>query len=187
MKLEQKESALMRETHRKRVFLGLSGALFFVTIIQLLLMAGLIRYAHKEHEVHFIPPAVSEGFSLSSSGVSESYLHDMTLFLVQLRFNVTPSSGNYQFNTLLRYVAPSLYGVLRAQLVNEVEQMKKEHLSSAFYCSAIEINTQQLQVKVAGQMKRFVGAEQMSELKETYLFHFSYEQGLLKITNIEKV
>jgi len=187
MKLEQKKSELMNERKSKIVLLTISGVLFALDIIQAITIGALLHYAHSKHEIHFIPPKITQDFSLSNTGFSESYLRDMTYFLVQLRFNVTPSSAAYQFNALLGYVAPSLYGEIRAQLVKEVEQIKHEHLSIVFYPVLIEIDSKQLSAKVSGQMKRSVGAELMSDVKEIYLLHFSNEQGLLKITNLEKV
>ena len=188
MKIEQKQSELTKEKKNRVLLLGISGVLFSICLMQSITIVALLRYAHGKHETHFIPPKISQEFTLSGTGVSEGYLRDMTNFLTQLRFNVTSSSATNQFNALLGYVAPSLYGDIRAQLVKEVEQIKHEHLSSVFYPSGnFEIDSKHLSVKVTGQMKRFVGAELMSDVRETFLIRYSYEYGLLKLTNLEKV
>ncbi|ARB91028.1 type IV conjugative transfer system protein TraE [Legionella longbeachae] len=187
MKLKQKQSELLQMKKNQIMLLALSGTLLALALIQGLTVVFLLQYAHNKHEIHFIPPHISKEFSISHTGISESYLRDMTSFLVQLRFNVTPTSAHYQFNTLLGYVDSSLYGVIRAQLVKEVELIQQEHLSSVFYPILIELDCKGLTAKVSGQMKRSVGAELMSEVKETYLIHFAYEQGLLKITRLERV
>lgn len=136
---------------------------------------------------HISSPNISQEFTLSGTGVSEGYLRDMTTFLTQLRFNVTSGSAANQFNSLLGYIASSLYGDIRAQLVKEVDQINHEHLSSAFYPTTFDIDIQHLHVKVTGQMRRFVGADLMSDVRETFLVAYIYEFGLLKITNLEKV
>jgi conjugal transfer pilus assembly protein TraE len=187
MNIEQKISELTKEKKNRIVLLGICGILMVVTLMQSITIVALLRYALTHHDTHFIPPKISQEFSISEAGVSESYLRDMTNFLTQLRFNVTPSSVTTQFNALLGYVAPSLYGDIRAQLVKEVEQVNHEHLSSAFYPANFEIDSKHLSVKVSGQMKRFVGSEQMSEVRETFLINYAYEYGLLKLTNLEKV
>lgn len=188
MKIEQKKSALMHEKKTKIWLLCISGTLLSITLLQAITMVFLLRYAHGKHETHFIPPKISEAFSLSNTGVSESYLRDMSSFLSQLRFNVTPSSATQQFNALLGYVDASLYGEMRVQLVKEVEQINHEHLSSVFYPSpSFEIDIKHLSVKITGQMRRFVGSELMSDVRETFLIKYAYEFGLLKITNLEKV
>lgn len=187
MNIEQKTSALTKEKKNRVVLLGISGVLMVVTLMQSVTIVLLLRYAMSHHETHFIPPKISQEFSISEAGVSESYLRDMTNFLTQLRFNITPSSVTVQFNALLGYVAPTLYGEFRAQLVKEVELINHEHLSSAFYPANFEIDSKHLSVKVSGQMKRFVGADQMSEVRETFLVNYAYEYGLLKLINLEKV
>lgn len=146
----------------------------------------LLQYAHTRHETHFIPPVVSNTFSLSKARVSETYLADMTNFLVNLRFNITPNTVKNQFNSLLGWVSPEFYGELRRQLVSEVEQIKHEHLSSAFYPLSLEIDTDKFVVKITGLMKRFVGADLMKDSRETFLIQYSYKNGLLTIKNIEK-
>lgn len=187
MKIAQQKSVLMTERKHKIVLVGLSSVLLGVVLMQSLTTVVLVRYAHSRHETHFIPPHITDAFTLSGVGVSDSYLRDMSSFLTQLRFNVTPGSSTPQFNVLLGYVAPALYGELRAQLVKEVEQIKHEHLSSAFYPSGFEIDNKHLSLKVTGQMKRFVGAELMSDVREKFLITYAYESGLLKLTSLQKV
>ncbi|HAU1249863.1 TPA: type IV conjugative transfer system protein TraE [Legionella pneumophila] len=187
MKIEQKKSELMKEKKTRVLLIGISSVLLAMTFMQSITIVALLHYAHSKHETHFLPPKITQEFTLSGTGVSEGYLRDMTNFLTQLRFNITSSSATYQFNALLGYVAPSLYGDIRAQLVKEVEQINHEHLSSVFYPSTFEIDIKHLSVKVIGQMKRFVGADLMSDVRETFLIRYSYEYGLLKLTNLEKV
>lgn len=177
----------MKEKKHKVVLLTIAGSLLLITVMQSTAIVALLRYAHSKHDTHFLPPKISQEFSVSETGVSEGYLRDMTNFLTQLRFNVTPSSATFQFNALLGYVDASLYGDLRAQLVKEVEQVNHEHLSSAFYPVNFDIDIKHLNVKVRGQMRRMLGAEFMSEKQETFLIQYAYESGLLKLTNIEKV
>lgn len=187
MKVEQKKSELMKEKKKSLLLFCASGALLGIACIQSVAIVLLLGYAHSRHETHFIPPKISAEFTLSATGVSESYLRDMTTFLTQLRFNVAPGSAVSQFNALLGYVAPSLYGDIRAQLVKEVEQINHEHLSSVFYPTSFEIDSKTYRVKVIGQMKRFVGADLMSDVREIFLIQYAYEYGLLKIKGIEKV
>jgi conjugal transfer pilus assembly protein TraE len=187
MKIEQQKSELMKEKRQKALLLGLSGVLLGITFLQSIANLSLLHYAHSKHETHFLPLQVSGAFSLSASGVSEGYLRDMTNFLSQLRFNVNASSVNAQFNALLVYTAPSLYGELRAQLIQEIEAINHDHLSSVFYPINFEVDNKHLSVKVSGQMRRLVGRESMSDKHETFLMNYSYENGLLKLTNLEKV
>ena len=187
MKIEHKKSELSKEKKNKTLLLATSTALLAVVLVQSITMAYLVHYAHSKHEIRFIPPKISQEFTLSGTGVSDGYLRDMSHFLTQLRFNVTQSSAATQFNAFLGYVSASLYGEMRAQLVKEVEQITHEHLSSVFYPTGYEIDNKHLSVKVAGTMKRFVGAEMMSEQKELFLVQYSYEYGQLKITNLAKV
>ncbi|WP_298624843.1 type IV conjugative transfer system protein TraE [uncultured Legionella sp.] len=187
MKIEYKESELSKEKKNKVLLLSLSGVLLAVVLMQSITVGALLHYAHSKHDIRFIPPKISQEFTLSQTGVSDGYLRDMSHFLTQLRFNVTASSAALQFNVFLGYVSASLYGDIRAQLVKEVEQITHEHLSSVFYPTNYDIDNKHLSVKVAGLMKRFVGAEMMSEQRETFLIQYSYDSGQLKITNLSKV
>lgn len=187
MKIEQQKSALMKEQRQKAWLLGLSGVLLGVTLLQTTANLCLLHYAHAKHETHFLPLQITGAFSLSASGISEGYLRDMSSFLSQLRFNVTSSSANTQFNALLAYVAPSLYGELRAQFIKEIKDIQHEHLSSAFYPTSFEMDIKHLSVKISGQMRRLVGSDLMSDQRETFLMNYAYENGLLKLTNLERV
>jgi conjugal transfer pilus assembly protein TraE len=187
MKIEFQESALMQIHKRKILAISISYFLGVLVMLQAISMILLIKYAHNKHESHFIPPHITQNFSLSKVAVSDTYLRDMSHFLIQLRFNITPNTANTQFNAFLNYIAPVLYGDIRSQLVKEMEQIKHEHLSIAFYPLSFDIDVKKFTVKVLGDMKRFVGSELMSETRETYLMEYTYENGLLKIKNIEKV
>lgn len=187
MKIEQQKSELVQEKRVKTLLLGTSSILLVSVFIQSFIILALLQYAHNKHEVHFLPPSISQEFTISASGVSESYLRDMSNFLTQLRFNVSAGSANQQFNVLLGYVASSLYGDIRAQLIKEVEQISHEHLSSVFYPTSFEMNMKHLSARVIGQMRRFVGAELMSDVREIYELKYSYESGLLKLISLEKV
>lgn len=187
MKIERHSSSLTKEKKKKAYLLVLCGALLSIAFMQSFIIVSLLHYAHSHHDVRFIPPHISGEFTLSGKGVSDGYLRDMTHFFSQLRFNVTASSAVGQFSSILNYVSPSLYGEFRAQLVKEIEQITHEHLSSVFFPTSYEVDNSHFNVKVSGEMRRFVGADLMSDVKETFLFKYSYDQGLLKITAIEKV
>ncbi len=96
MKIEQKKSELMKEKKIRVLFIGISSVLLAMTFMQSITIVVLLHYAHSKHETHFIPPKISQEFTLSGTGVSEGYLRDMTNFLTQLRFNITSSSATYQ-------------------------------------------------------------------------------------------
>ncbi|HIF0232793.1 TPA: type IV conjugative transfer system protein TraE [Legionella pneumophila] len=187
MKIEHKKSELSKEKKNKTVLQAVSAVLLVVVLVQSISLVYLVRYAYSKHDIRFIPPKISQEFTLSGMGVSDGYLRDMTHFFTQLRFNVTQSSAATQLSALLGYVDPSLYGEMRAQLIKEVDQITHEHLSSVFYPTDYEIDNKQLSVKVAGLMKRFVGSEMMSDQKEKFLVQYAYEYGQLKITNLVKV
>lgn len=187
MKIEHKKSELSKEKKNKTILLAASAVLLVVVLVQSITLVYLVHYAHSKHDIRFIPPKISQEFTLSGEGVSDSYLRDMSHFLTQLRFNVTQSSAATQFNVFLGYVSASLYGEMRAQLVKEVEQITHEHISCVFYPTGYDIDNHHLSVKVSGLMKRFVGAEQMTEQKEIFLIQYAYDSGQLKITNLVKV
>jgi conjugal transfer pilus assembly protein TraE len=187
MKIEQKQSELAKEKKNKLLFLSAGSILLVGNLLQSIIIVILVGYAHSHHQVHFIAPRITHDFSISQSDVSDDYLRDMTSFLVSLRFNVTPSVTTEQFNDFLKYISPSLYGDIRAQLTKEIEDIKHEHLTTAFYPMNYEIDSKHLQVRVTGEMRRYVGSELMSDLREMFLIQYEYLHGLLKIKSIEKV
>jgi len=74
MKIEQKKSELMKEKKTRVLLLGVSSALLAIALMQSISIVVLLHYAHSKHDTHFIPPKISQEFSLSGTGVSEGYL-----------------------------------------------------------------------------------------------------------------
>ncbi|MCR9192816.1 MAG: type IV conjugative transfer system protein TraE [Gammaproteobacteria bacterium] len=173
MKIEQKQSELAKERKNNLLFLSVGSILLVGNILQSIIIVILIGYAHSHHQVHFIAPRTTHGFSISQSGVSDDYLRDMTSFITSLRFNVTPSATTEQFNDFLKYISPSLYGDIRVQLTKEIEDIKHEHLTTAFYPMNYEIDSKHLQVRVTGEMRRYVGAELMSVILPGKIGHIA--------------
>ena len=77
------------------------------------LLLALHVFLHQDRDrVTFLPPQIERGFWVEADRVSRDYLDQMALFVLQLTYNVTPSSVDFQNAALLKYAAPEAHGAL---------------------------------------------------------------------------
>lgn len=152
-----------------------------------LLMIAFMFFMVGRERIIVVPPDIQRSFWLTSGKVSPEYLSEMTLFLVSLGFNVTPSNASMQHAVLLRYVDPNYYSTFKTALTDVAEKIKKEHATTTFYPNDVKVDTNKLIARVSGDLHYTIGDMHLAPKHVTYQFGFSYRQGQLKITSFPEV
>ena len=152
------------------------------------IVLSLIFFFMLGHErVFLVPPTIEKSFWVSETNVSPVYLSEMSLFFVNLRFNITPSNAALQRDLLLRYVNPSLYESLKTTLISEEERVIKNHISTAFYPVDVKVNSTQLAVQIAGDMQSTVANSLLPAQRVNYQISFTYHNGRLLVKSFEEI
>ena len=134
----------------------------------------------------FLPPVIKEPFSLSQVTPDKPYLNLMGLFLLSLKYNLTPDSTKASHEMLLGYIHPENYAELLGRFTKEEKAIRDQKISSVFYPDnkTTEISIVGMQMKISGTLKKWVGTRALKPEIVTVILHFDYQQGLLWLKSI---
>lgn len=141
----------------------------------------------RHERVVITPPQLTQGFWVEGNRFSPQYLEEMALHYAHFLLDVTEQTVLYQGEIILRYVVPESYGAFKAKLLDDVKQLKANHLSTRFAPSDVVISPEQLRVDVSGELMSYVGDKKISQVRETYRFQFQSQSGRLLIKDFTLV
>jgi type IV conjugative transfer system protein TraE len=112
----------------------------------------------------------------------------MGLFLVQLAYNVSPASAEYQSKALLKYASPDAYGALSNAASVAARQMKADGSSTMFLPRAYLLDTTPNVKAVAfiGDLQTFVTNNLVSTRGVAIVVRFKYEGGRLYVDQMKE-
>lgn len=183
MEITQYKSRLQNLIAQRNGYLVLAAAL---AVISLILVICVCRLINRERIV-IVPPVIHQAFWVNSQTVSPEYLSQISSFLVQLRLNMTPSSAQYQRDTLLRYTDPAYYGELKNELVEEADHLTKTHTSLIFYPVDISVDVAHLTTQISGDFSAMVSNMSLPVQRLSYRLSFRYSQGRLWLQSFQEI
>ncbi len=183
MKTAIQQSRLQELIAKRNGYLVLSVGLLLLCV---LLSMMILRLIGRERIV-ITPPVIQRSFWVDNSQVSPEYLTEMTIFLAQLRLTVTPTSAEYQRETLLRYTDASFYGGFKNELVAEADHLTKSHLSLAFYPTNIMVDSQNLNARITGDLISTIGNAPLPAARVIYQVRYRYINGQLRLQSFQEL
>jgi conjugal transfer pilus assembly protein TraE len=180
---------LLEQSRIQHLISHRNGYLMLASISMLLnMMLFLAIFIIKGSErIVIVPPVIEKPLWVTSSQVSSDYLSEMTLFFANLRLNVTASNAASQRDILLRFVTPENYQDIKTELLLEAERLKKNHVTTAFFPTHIEVDTKKLLAKLAGEMHTTVGNMHLPSKSMSYQIAYRYQHGRLIVTSFDEV
>jgi conjugal transfer pilus assembly protein TraE len=164
---------------------NLAVLLIFLLVLCLALCCGYLFL--KNERVVVVPAIVEKEFWVDNNHISPTYLEQFGCFLGQLILTKSSYTAETQKKILLRHVDP-LYG---AQLIQRLEAEKitlsKGNSSYAFFITGIEVSPEIKSVLLKGTRVFSVAGKVLSEVQESYLLGFSYQDGRLLINHLEYI
>ncbi|MHB1948476.1 MAG: type IV conjugative transfer system protein TraE [Gammaproteobacteria bacterium] len=158
------------------------------SIILNILLSLIIYYVIGFEKVVLVPPSITREFWVSQNSVSPEYLQSMSLFLAELRFNLTPANAAMERQLFLKYVDSSQYEKLNTNLIEEEEHLKKEHITITFYATEPpRVDPSKLIAKVTGDLQYIVGDSLQPMQHVTYQISYRLSGGRLMIRSLEEV
>jgi conjugal transfer pilus assembly protein TraE len=155
-------------------------------VLNIMFMLDIYLLQGRERII-LVPPAIEKTMWVTNSKVSPEYLSEMSLFLANLRLNVTASNASQQHELLLRYVAPKNYSAIKTELLTEVENLKKNHITTAFFPTDVEVDGKKTIARVTGHLQSTVGDTHLPFQKVAYQMTYQYQSGRLFVESIEEV
>lgn len=153
----------------------------------LLLSLRLLLHTDKERTV-VVPPLIDKTFWVERDDVAPELLVDMGIFLVQLAYNVSPASVDYQSKALLKYAAPEAYGTLKDATGVAAARMHEDQSSTVFTPRAFLTDKRPGKKAVAfiGDLKTYVTTNLVSTRGVAIMVSFKYQNGRLYIDQLKE-
>jgi conjugal transfer pilus assembly protein TraE len=171
-----------------RTGIGQAIQLLLAALATTSVLLALHVFLHQERDrVTFLPPQIEKGFWIEADQVSRDYLDQMALFVLQLAYNVTPASVDFQNTALLKYAAPEAHGALEKAGRLSAERVKRDQISTLFSPrSVLHDKTNGLRVAIQGELTTFVTDKASPPRAMTVLVAFRYDGGRTVVTSLKE-
>lgn len=160
---------------------NLMVCLVFGLLLSNVVLSSFLFSVWNHHTVEVTPFSESPGYLKSASSVDSNYLSLMTKNFINERLNVSPETIDANHKSLLSFVNHKNYSHMLRQLTQEAKVIKAKKMSSTFYMTQLKSNPSELSSIVTGVLKRYVGLQELSEVKKSYLLQFQYQDSRLSI------
>ncbi|MCP5279430.1 MAG: type IV conjugative transfer system protein TraE [Thiobacillus sp.] len=171
-----------------RIGIGRAMQLLVAVLALASLLLALHVFLHQDRDrVTFLPPQIERGFWVEADRVSRDYLDQMALFVLQLAYNVTPSSVDFQNAALLKYAAPEAHGALEKAGRLAAERVKRDQVTTLFSPrSVLHDQVDALRVAVTGELTTYVTDKASPPRAITVLVAFRYDGGRTVVTTLKE-
>ena len=151
-------------------------------------LLALHVFLHQDRDrVTFLPPQIEKGFWVEADQISRDYLDQMALFVLQLAYNVTPASVDFQNAALLKYAAPEAHGGLEKAGRLAAERVKRDQISTLFSPrSVLHDKADGLRLVIQGELTTFVTDKASPPRAMTVLVAFRYDGGRTVVTSLKE-
>jgi len=182
MKIQKGQTALdLTKVMNKYLVIG-----FIAVSISCIVLAIIAFKSFGYQRTTFVPPVISQQFTLSGVAPDASYLKQMAEYELLLKLNVTPANVDRNYEQLLKYVDASSYHVIEPMLREEAKQVKSDRISANFYILSSVVAKNALVVRITGKFQKYVGSRALAPEDTTYILKFSYPNGVLTLSSFEK-
>lgn len=153
-------------------------------LISNMVLAYAIVSADISEKTIVVPPGFDTPFAVKGNDVSPEYIQQMGRYLSQLLLTYQKKNARAQFDTVLRYAHPAVYGDLRTRFRMEVDRIGRNDISSVFHI--LSIHSRKDKAIIYGELTGFIGGHQVSKREKTYELNFQYG-GTLQITGFNEL
>lgn len=168
---------------QRNMFLVVSTAL----LISNVLLA--IKTLTASREIILVPGIRSE-MHVSNSGVSRSYLEEMSMMFLSNLLDLSPSDIEHKKDLILSYTSNSnkkSINHLMEYFDNCIKDYKRFGLTTYFSVKNLEINLNHLTVIAHGILTSYYGKSGYESENEDYRLEFEYHGGVLRLKSFERI
>jgi len=175
MEINIQKQNIASVSKQRNLFLGISVA----SILSCLLLSFKISTME---QTTILTPGVNQKMAISSSGVSRSYLEEMSTMLLPLLLDLDFESIDWKRERLLEHVSgskPSYLRDLGAYFAKTKKQYQVFNLSTHFGCKSYRTDSKKMQVIASGILASHFGAEGFKKKVVHYRLNFDWIAGRL--------
>lgn len=162
------------------------GMLFLVTITAFLLAVRIFTSTEKV----VLVPGLSREAWVTSEGVSESYLEEMTAMYLPMLLDLDTNSIEWKRDRLISYISetdPRYLKEFHEYFARVKEQYSGFGLSTHFALKKIESNQKKLSVIAHGVLVQHFGNRGNQTLNASYLITYDWKGGRLLLKEFKKL
>ena len=144
-------------------------------VVNVLLAATLLTMDRTVRTI-LAPPEINKSFWVDGRRLSAEYLEQMGSWVVSQFATVAPGSVEYQTQTLLKYVHPSVHGDLAVRFKRGANKLKADNISKVFMPREVRASESTGMVAFIGTQSMWVGDKRVpgDEVK-AFLVQFDYD------------
>lgn len=175
MLVDVQKANIANVAKQRNLFLGISIA----SVLSCVFLSFKISTME---QTTIVVPGVNQKMSISSVGVSRSYLEEMSAMLLPLLLDLDHDSLEWKRERLFEYVSTSDSSYLKnlaAYFAKLKEQYKVFNLSTHFGCKNFRTDSKKMQVIASGILASHFGAEGFEKKTVHYLLSFEWLAGRL--------
>jgi conjugal transfer pilus assembly protein TraE len=168
---------------------GVTKAFQFILGASLLtnvFMAGAYATMDRTVRTVLVPPEIKQSFWVDGRNISPEYLEQMGTWVISQFATISPSTIDFQNNSLLKYVHPSVHGDLAIRFKMGANRLKAENLSKIFLPREVRISEKGQSVALIGMQTIWIGDKRVSEAMKAYVVTFEYDGSRVTIKELRE-
>ena len=164
--------------------------IFTVSVFLNIVLTGLLLFKDNVVTTVLVPihhEAGESSWLVSEQAISPDYLNRVARDLLVLVKHSTPVNVDYNRKALLKYVSPSSFGTIEAELLNQAKELKEKRASYFFDVTAATIVTLSLSARFDGLKRVFIGEREVERKNTGYTLTFNMVAGRLYLKSFTEV
>ena len=137
-----------------------------------------------------LTPGINQEVLISNSGVSKSYLEEVTMMYLPLLLDLSPETVDYKSNTIMKYISSSSSQYmknLQQYFASAKEEYNKFSLSTYFAVKNLEVSAREMQVIANGTLVSRYGQEGYNSMTASYQISYEWIGGYLRLKEFVKL
>lgn len=153
-----------------------------VLALSIFLEGVLIYRAATTQKIVVIPPGVNREFWVAGDSVSQSYLEQVALYIVDRIVSVSPENVDYSFNSIMPFFTtePQAVKKIKDTYIEFARGIKTNNVYQMFYPLKVVIKGDE--ITVDGTVKKLTGNILMSEGSMKVIIKYVIKNGRFLVT-----
>jgi type IV conjugative transfer system protein TraE len=163
-----------------------------LVLSSIMLLANLLlslKIFSQDQKVILVP-GIKQEMVISKSGVSKSYIEEMTHLLISTLLDLSPNDIEHKRELLFKYIVNEQKDVVSTfvkYFAKQTKDYKKFNLSTYYTIKDIEIDLDDLEVITHGVLTSYYGREGTQTKEQTYKLKFIWNGHSLRLQSFESL
>ena len=153
-------------------------SILFVSLgLNVMLGSSVLSLSKQASPRHILtPPVLEKSFWVEGNNLSQEYLEQMGLYVLQLNLNVSPNSVRYFGRKMLEITDPRAHPVITKRIDVTAARLERDAVSTVFSPQDVFVDVKQHPNKIAfsGKLVTLLSDKRIAEFVKTYVIEFGW-------------